>query len=91
MTNDRRIDYYEDEINFLNNFWVIARQVLEGHEVLRNEIQGLGRRTDERFDTVNFKFDTLNVKVDSVADDLAEHRRDTEAHKDDYKAMDPFD
>ena len=62
--------------------------VLEGHEVLRNEIQVLGRSTDERFDIVDFKFDALNVKVDSMADDLTEHRRDTEAHKNDYKAMD---
>jgi len=28
--------------------------VLEGHEVLRNEIHGLGRKSDERFDMVDF-------------------------------------
>ena len=27
-------------------------------------------------------------KIDAVANDLAEHRRDTEAHKSGYKAMD---
>ena len=30
----------------------------------------------------------LGAKIDGVADDLKEHRRDTEAHKSGYKAMD---
>ena len=30
----------------------------------------------------------LSGKIDAVANDLAEHRRDTEAHKSGYKAMD---
>lgn len=54
--------------------------VLEGHEVLRSEIRELGRKTDERFDLVDFKIDTLNKKIDAVAADVAAHRADTEAH-----------
>ena len=40
--------------------------VLEGHEVLRSEIRDLSRKTDERFDLVDFKIDTLNKKIDAV-------------------------
>lgn len=65
--------------------------VLEGHEVLRSEIRELGRKTDERFDLVDFKIDILNKKIDAVdkrlsdkidavAVDLKAHRSDTEAH-----------
>jgi len=70
--------------------------VLEGHEVLRSEIRELGRKTDERFDLVDFKIDTLNKKIDAVderlskkidagAVDLAAHRADTEAHHGMYR------
>ncbi|ABQ27365.1 hypothetical protein [Geotalea uraniireducens] len=59
--------------------------VLEGHEVLRSEIRELGRKTDERFDLVDFKIDTLNKKIDAVADDVAAHRADTEAHDGVYR------
>jgi len=65
--------------------------VLEGHEVLRSEIRELGRKTDERFDLIDFKIDTLNKKIDAVDErlskkidavsaDLKAHRADTEAH-----------
>ena len=40
--------------------------VLEGHEVLRSEIQALARRTDERFDLVDLKFEALTKRVDEV-------------------------
>ena len=46
--------------------------VLEGHEVLRSEIRALGRKTDERFDLVDFKIDTLNKKIDAVELRLSE-------------------
>lgn len=46
--------------------------VLEGHEVLRNEIRDLGRKTDERFDFVDFKIDTLNKKIDAVDERLSQ-------------------
>ena len=59
--------------------------VLEGHEVLRSEIRELGRKSDERFDLVDFKIDTLNKKIDAVATDLAAHRADTEAHHGIYR------
>jgi vacuolar-type H+-ATPase subunit I/STV1 len=66
--------------------------LLEGHEGLRSEIRDLGRKTDERFDLVDFKIDTLNKKIDgveekltkkidAVAVDLKAHRADTEAHR----------
>lgn len=61
--------------------------VLEGHEVLRSEIRELSRRTDERFDLVDFKIETLNKKLDAVAADLSAHRADTEAHGGAYRVM----
>ncbi len=48
--------------------------VVEGHQMLNYKIDQL----DEG----------LSGKLDAVADDLKEHRRDTEAHKGGYKAMD---
>jgi hypothetical protein len=54
--------------------------ILEGHESLRGEIRELSRKTDERFGLVDFKIDVLNKKIDGVADDLKDHRADTEAH-----------
>jgi hypothetical protein len=44
--------------------------LLEGHESLRGEIRELGRKTDERFDLVDFKIDTLNQKIDGVDERL---------------------
>ena len=44
--------------------------ILEGHDGLRKELRELSRRTDERFDMVDFKFDVLNNKVDTVVADL---------------------
>ena len=44
--------------------------VLEGHEVLRSEIRDLSRKTEERFDLVDFKIDTLNKKIDAVDEKL---------------------
>jgi hypothetical protein len=66
--------------------------LLEGHENLRGEIRELGRKTDERFDLVDFKIEVLNkkidgvdtkltAKIDGVAADLKAHRADTEAHR----------
>ncbi len=70
--------------------------VLEGHEVLRSEIHEHGRKSDERFDLIDFKIDILNKKIDAVdeklskkidavATDLAAHRADTEAHHGMYR------
>jgi len=58
--------------------------VAESHQVLHEEIKALGRKTDERFDLVDFKIDTLNDKIDGVATDLKAHRKDTEAHHNVY-------
>ena len=66
--------------------------LLKGHEGLRSEIRELGRKTDERFDMVDFKIDVLNKKIDGVdeklskkidgvAAELKAHRADTEAHR----------
>jgi hypothetical protein len=55
--------------------------LLEGHAGLREEIRELGRKTDERFDLVDFKIDVLNQKIDGVATELQAHRADTEAHR----------
>ena len=48
--------------------------VVEGHQMLSEKIDRQGEQ--------------LSAKIDAVANDLAEHRRDTEAHKSGYKAMD---
>jgi hypothetical protein len=45
--------------------------VLEGHEVLHSEIRELGRKTDERFDLIDFKIDTLNKRIDEVDERLS--------------------
>jgi len=45
--------------------------VVEGHEVLRAEIQALSQRTDEHFDLVDFKMNTLNEKIDAVEERLS--------------------
>ena len=44
--------------------------IIEGHEGLRGEIRELSRKTDERFDLVDFKIDTLNKKIDGVEEKL---------------------
>ncbi len=75
--------------------------VLEGHEILRNEISELSRKNDERFDLIDLKIDalgkrgdtlegkidSLEEKVDAIAADLSAHRADTEAHHGDYHVM----
>ena len=62
-----------------------VKLVLEGHEVLRHDIQDLARETKERFEVVDLKFEVLNTKIDSVAVDLKAHRADTEAHHSIYQ------
>ena len=65
--------------------------LIEGYQSLNGKIDSLSRKTDERFDLVDFKIDTLNKKInevderlgnkiDDVAADLKNHRADTEAH-----------
>lgn len=55
--------------------------VVEGNEVLRSQIQSLARKTDERFELVDFKNNVLNEKIDSVTAELKTCRFDTEAHQ----------
>jgi hypothetical protein len=54
--------------------------VLEGHEVLRKEIQDTRQELGEKISLVDFKVDALSERVDSIAEDLKAHRADTEAH-----------
>ncbi len=76
--------------------------VLEGHEVLRQEIREVREDSNARHDHTAFLLSALNDKIDSVesrlsaridsvesqlgkkidavAHDLADHRKDTEAH-----------
>jgi len=65
--------------------------VLEGHEVLRQEIREVREESNARHDHTAFLLSALNDKIDSVesqlgkkidavAHDLADHRKDTEAH-----------
>ena len=59
--------------------------VLEGHEVLRKEIQDPRQELSEKTDFVDFKLEALNRKVDAVAADLSAHRADTESHHPVYR------
>jgi hypothetical protein len=52
--------------------------VLEGHDVLRKEIQDARHELGDKISLVDFK-------VEAVATDLKAHRRDTEAHPSLYK------
>lgn len=65
--------------------------VLEGHEVLRDEIRETRTELKKDIELCNFKIDTLNKKIDAVDEklskkidavsaDLKSHRADTEAH-----------
>ena len=46
--------------------------VLEGHTVLRHDIQELSRKTEERFEVVDLKFEALNTKIDAVDKKLSD-------------------
>lgn len=46
--------------------------VVEGHQILHQEIKEFSRKTDERFDLVDFKIDALNKKIDSVDERLSQ-------------------
>ena len=65
--------------------------VIEGHEVLRKEIQDTREELSEKIQFVDFKVETLSQeirdtrkelsdKIQAVASDLKAHRQDTEAH-----------
>jgi len=45
--------------------------IADGHITLHQAIQDLARKTDERFDLVDFKIDTLNKKIDTVDERLS--------------------
>ena len=57
--------------------------VVEGHQMLNEKIDRMDERLCGKIDRLD---DRLSGKIDAVAKDLAEHRRDTEAHKGGYKA-----
>ena len=70
--------------------------VLEGHDVLHKEIRDTREELCEKINLVDFKVGALNrkigdvetslsQKIDGVAENLAAHRRDTEAHPTIYK------
>ena len=52
--------------------------VIEGYSTLDRKIDDLVKKTEERFDLVDFKIDTL-------ATELKAHREDTEAHHGIYR------
>lgn len=54
--------------------------VLEGHGTLLQRMDRLAEESKERDDHLLFLIQTVDRKIDGVAADLAEHRRDTEAH-----------
>lgn len=55
--------------------------VVEGHQGLSGKIDGL----ETRMDRLETKMNRVEAKVDAVATDLAEHRRDTQAHRAAYR------
>ncbi len=70
--------------------------VLEGHDALHKEIRDTREELCEKINLVDFKVGALNrkigdvetslsQKIDAVAENLAAHRRDTEAHPSLYK------
>jgi hypothetical protein len=70
--------------------------VLEGHEVLRDEIRETRTELKKDIELNSFKIDSLNQKIDGVEDklskkidgvsaDLKAHRADTEAHHGGYR------
>jgi septation ring formation regulator EzrA len=52
--------------------------VLEGHDVLRKEIQDARRELGDKISLVDFK-------IEAVAADVKAHRADTEAHRPVYR------
>jgi uncharacterized protein YdcH (DUF465 family) len=64
MENQRHLEVILEDMNSKFDL------VLEGHESLRSEIRELSRKTDARFDLVDFKIDTLNQKIDGVEEKL---------------------
>jgi len=59
--------------------------VLEGHDVLRREIQEPRQESNEKHEMTSFLLKAINNKIDAVAADLAAHRADTESHKKGYR------
>jgi len=70
--------------------------VLEGHDVLHKEIRDTREELCEKINLVDFKVGaldrkidavetSLSQKIDAVAENLAAHRQDTEAHPSLYK------
>lgn len=54
--------------------------VLEGHATLNAKIDAFRDESNRKHEETTFLLKTLNVKIDAVADNLAAHRADTEAH-----------
>jgi hypothetical protein len=54
--------------------------VLEGHEMLREEIRGVREESNAKHEQTAFLLKALGAKLDAVATDLSAHRKDTEAH-----------
>ena len=52
--------------------------VIEGYSTLDRKIDDLSKKTEERFDLIDFKIET-------IAADLKAHRQDTEAHHSIYR------
>ena len=59
--------------------------VYEGHDALHKEIRDTREELCEKINLVDFKVGVLNQKIDGVDENLAAHRRDTEAHPSLYK------
>ena len=62
--------------------------VVEGHQMLGEKMERQDKRLNDKIDNLDERLVRVEEKVDTVADDLTAHRRDTEAHKGGYKAMD---
>ena len=65
--------------------------VLEGHESLRKDIREARDESNQKYEHTAFLINTLKKKIDAVATDLADHRADTEGHKEAYRVGDRED
>ncbi|MBB5021956.1 hypothetical protein [Desulfurispira natronophila] len=68
----RKIDDFRDEVN--DRFKVVDTQIL----ALNYKIEAVDEKLSNRIDAVETK---LSIKIDAVAQDIAEHRADTEVHR----------
>jgi predicted nuclease with TOPRIM domain len=54
---------------------------VDAHDARFDQIDARFDQIDAKFAEIDERFDNTDAKIDAVATDLADHRRDTEAHR----------